>query len=127
MKSDPPIHHSSFIIHNLSIAVPAALVVVGVICLVSNARLYCAPHRADADMQFADARITQDPRGIAQLNQVRARVLGRYGNMALVEIPHGPKKDERPVMPSPQPITLALGILSLVGTIAAVAYGAKKS
>ena len=116
MKSDPPIHHSSFIIHNLSIAVPAALVVVGVICLVSNARLYCAPHRADADMQFADARITQDPRGIAQLNQMRARVLGQYGNMALVEIPHGPKKDERPELPSPQPITLALGILSLVGT-----------
>ena len=127
MKSDPPIHHSSFIIQNLSIAVPAALVVVGVICLVSNARLYCAPHRADADMQFADARITQDPRGIAQLNQMRARVLGQYGNMALIEIPRGPKKDEKPEMPSPQPITLALGILSLVGTVAVGVYGAKKS
>ena len=127
MKSDPPIHHSSFIIQNLSIAVPAALVVVGVICLVSNARLYCAPHRADADMQFADARITQDPRGIAQLNQMRARVLGQYGNMALIEIPRGPRKGEKPELPSPQPITLALGILSLVGTVAVGVYGAKKS
>ena len=128
MKSDPPIHHSSFIIQNLSIAVPAALVVVGVICLVSNARLYCAPHRADADMQFADARITQDPRGIAQLNQMRARVLGQYGNMALIEVPKPKQKDEpKPEMPSPQPITLALGILSLVGTVAVGAYGAKKS
>ena len=127
MKSDPPIHHSSFIIQNLSIAVPAALVVVGVICLVSNARLYCAPHRADADMQFADARITQDPRGIAQLNQMRARVLGQYGNMALIEIPRGPRKGAKPELPSPQPFTLALGILSLVGTVAVGVYGAKKS
>ena len=105
----------------------AMWVVIGLTHLVPNARLYCAPHRADADMQFVDGRITQDPRGIAQLNQMRARVLGQYGNMALVEIPHGPKKDEKPELPSPQPITLALGILSLVGTIAAVAYGAKNS
>jgi len=94
----------------------AMFVIVGLSHLVPNARLYCAPHRADADMQFADARITQDPRGIAQLNQMRARVLGQYGNMALIEIPRGPKKDEKPELPSPQPITLALGILSLVGT-----------
>ncbi|MBO7685950.1 MAG: hypothetical protein J6V72_06185, partial [Kiritimatiellae bacterium] len=114
-------------IHYLSVAVPAALVLVGVLCLVSNDRLYCAPHRVDADMQFVDGRITQDPRGIAQLNQMRARVLGQYGNMALVEIPHGPKKDKKPEMPSPQPITLALGILSLVGTLAVGAYGVKKS
>ena len=78
-------------------------------------------------MQFVDGRITQDPRGVAQLNQMRARVLGQYGNMALIEIPRGPKKDEKPEMPSPQPITLALGILSLVGTVAVGAYGAKKS
>ena len=105
----------------------AVVVLLGVIELVGNDRLYCAPHRADADMQFADARITQDPRGIAQLNQMRARVLGQYGNMALIEIPRGPKKDEKPEMPSPQPITLALGILSLVGTVAVGVYGAKKS
>lgn len=111
----------------ISVAGVAVCVLVGVADLVCCDRLYCAPHRVDADMQFVDGRITQDPRGIAQLNQMRARVLGQYGNMALVEIPHGPKKDEKPEMPSPQPITLALGILSLVGTIAVVAYGAKNS
>ena len=106
----------------------AMFVIVGLSHLVPNARLYCAPHRADADMQFADARITQDPRGIAQLNQMRARVLGQYGNMALIEVPKPKQKDEpKPEMPSPQPFTLALGILSLVGTVAVGAYGAKKS
>ena len=79
-------------------------------------------------MQFADARITQDPRGIAQLNQMRARVLGQYGNMALIEVPKPKQKDEpKPEMPSPQPFTLALGILSIVGTVAVGVYGAKKS
>ena len=106
----------------------AMFVIVGLSHLVPNARLYCAPHRADADMQFADARITQDPRGIAQLNQMRARVLGQYGNMALIEVPKPKQKDEpKPELPSPQPFTLALGILSLVGTVAVGAYGAKKS
>lgn len=106
----------------------AMFVIVGLSHLVPNARLYCAPHRADADMQFADARITQDPRGIAQLNQMRARVLGQYGNMALIEVPKPKQKDEpKPELPSPQPFTLALGILSLVGTVAVGVYGAKKS
>ena len=106
----------------------AMFVIVGLSHLVPNARLYCAPHRADADMQFVDGRITQDPRGIAQLNQMRARVLGQYGNMALVEVPKPKQKDEpKPELPSPQPITLALGILSLVGTVAVGVYGAKKS
>lgn len=95
----------------------AMFVIVGLSHLVPNARLYCAPHRADADMQFVDGRITQDPRGIAQLNQMRARVLGQYGNMALIEVPKPKQKDEpKPELPSPQPFTLALGILSLVGT-----------
>ena len=106
----------------------AMWVVIGLTHLVPNARLYCAPHRADADMQFVDGRITQDPRGVAQLNQMRARVLGQYGNMALIEVPKPAQKDEpKPELPSPQPVTLALGILSLVGTIAVGAYGAKNS
>ena len=103
-------------------------VLVGVVDLVSNDRLYCAPHRADADMQFIDGRMLQDPRGVAQLNQMRARVLGTYQGAALVEIPKKKQKDEpKPELPSPQPITLALGILSLVGTLAVGAYGIKKS
>ena len=109
-------------------AVVAVLVLLGVFDLVSNDRLYCAPHRADADMQFVDGRMLQDPRGVAQLNQMRARVLGTYQGAALVEIPKKKQKDEpKPELPSPQPITLALGILSLVGTLAVGAYGIKKS
>ena len=109
-------------------AAVAVLVLLGVLDLVSNDRLYCAPHRADADMQFVDGRMLQDPRGVAQLNQMRARVLGTYQGAALIEIPKKKQKDEpKPELPSPQPITLALGILSLVGTLAVGAYGIKKS
>jgi hypothetical protein len=79
-------------------------------------------------MQFVDGRMLQDPRGVAQLNQMRARVLGTYQGAALVEIPKKKQKDEpKPELPSPQPITLALGILSLVGTLAVGAYGIRKS
>ena len=106
----------------------AMYVIVGLSHLVSNARLYCAPHRADADMQFVDGRMLQDPRGVAQLNQMRARVLGTYQGAALIEVPKKKPKDEpAPELPSPQPVTLALGILSLVGTLAVGAYGIKKS
>jgi len=106
----------------------AMWVVIGLTHLVPNARLYCAPHRADADMQFVDGRMLQDPRGVAQLNQMRARVLGTYQGAALIEIPKKKQKDDpKPELPSPQPITLALGILSLVGTLAVGAYGVKKS
>ena len=109
-------------------AAVAVLVLLGVIDLVSNDRLYCAPHRADAEMQFVDGRMLQDPRGVAQLNQMRARVLGTYQGAALIEIPKKKQKDDpKPELPSPQPITLALGILSLVGTLAVGAYGIKKS
>ena len=106
----------------------AMFVVIGLTHLVPNARLYCAPHRADADMQFVDGRMLQDPRGVAQLNQMRARVLGTYQGAALIEVPKKKPKDEpAPELPSPQPVTLALGILSLVGTLAVGAYGIKKS
>jgi len=106
----------------------AVVVLLGVIELVGNDRLYCAPHRADADMQFVDGRMLQDPRGVAQLNQMRARVLGTYQGAALIEVPKKKPKDEpAPELPSPQPVTLALGILSLVGTLAVGAYGIKKS
>ena len=106
----------------------AMWVVIGLTHLVPNARLYCAPHRADADMQFVDGRMLQDPRGVAQLNQMRARVLGTYQGAALIEVPKKKPKDESASeLPSPQPITLALGILSLVGTLAVGAYGIKKS
>ena len=106
----------------------AMWVVIGLTHLVPNARLYCAPHRADADMQFVDGRMLQDPRGVAQLNQMRARVLGTYQGAALIEVPKKKPKDEpAPELPSPQPVTLALGILSLVGTLAVGAYGIKKS
>ena len=112
----------------IAVGVVAVCALIGVVDLVSNDRLYCAPHRADADMQFIDGRMLQDPRGVAQLNQMRARVLGTYQGAALVEIPRKKQKDEpKPELPSPQPITLALGILSLVGTLAVGAYGIRKS
>ncbi len=109
-------------------AAVAVLVLLGVVDLVSNDRLYCAPHRADAEMQFVDGRMLQDPRGVAQLNQMRARVLGTYQGAALIEVPKKkPKNEPAPELPSPQPVTLALGILSLVGTLAVGAYGITKS
>ena len=109
-------------------AAVAVLVLLGVVDLAVNDRLYCAPHKADADMQFVDGRMLQDPRGVAQLNQMRARVLGTYQSAALIEVPKKKPKDEpAPELPSPQPVTLALGILSLVGTLAVGAYGIKKS
>ena len=112
----------------IAVAVVALCALIGVIDLVSNDRLYCAPHRADADMQFVDGRMLQDPRGVAQLNQLRARVLGTYQGAALIEMPKKKQKDEpKPELPCSQPITLALGILSLVGTLAVGAYGIKKS
>ena len=112
----------------IAVAVVAVCALIGVVDLVSNDRLYCAPHRADADMQFIDGRMLQDPRGVAQLNQMRARVLGTYQGAALVEIPRKKQKDEpKPELPSPQPTVLALGILSLIGTIAVGAYGIKKA
>ncbi len=107
-------------------AAVALLVLVGVLDLARNDRLFCAPHRADAEMQFVDGRITQDPRGIAQLNQMRARVIGTYSNAALIEVPRA-RDAKEPEMPKPVPITLCLGMLSLVGTLAVGAYGAKKS
>ena len=119
--------HSIIRLFDYSTILLSILILVGVVCLVSDARLYCAPHRADADMQFADARITQDPRGIAQLNQMRARVIGQYGGMALIEIPRAQKDDKKPELPKPQPVTLSLGILSLLGTLAVAAYGVRKS
>lgn len=108
------------------IAAVVILAFVGVVDLVRNDRLFCAPHRADAEMQFVDGRITKDPRGIAQLNQMRARVIGSYANAALIEIPKV-RNAKDPEIPEPQLITLCLGILSLVGTIAAGVYGVKKS
>ena len=118
------IHNSSFPIRHLPAVVVAAIVLIGVADLVSNDRLYCAPHRADADMQFVDGRITQDPRGIAQLNQMRARVLGTYQGAALIEVPKAKQKDEpAKELPSPSPITLSLGILSLVGTLGVAVGG----
>ena len=112
----------------IAVGVVATLVLVGAIDLASNARLFCAPHRVDADMQFIDGRMLQEPRGVAQLNQMRARVLGTYQGGALIEIPKAKQKDEpKPELPNPQPLTLALGILSLVGTLAVGAYGVKKS
>ena len=100
------------------------IILLGVVDLVSNDRLYCAPHRADADMQFVDGRMLQDPRGIAQLNQMRARVLGTYQGAALIEVPKAKQKDEpAKELPSPSPITLSLGILSLVGTLGVAVGG----
>jgi len=104
------------------------VILLGVVDLVSNDRLYCAPHRADADMQFVDARILKDPRGMEQIRQMRAHVLGTYRGGALIEVPKAfPKFAQAPELPSPNPTTLVLGVLSLLGTVAVGAYGVKKS
>ncbi len=75
----------SFLSVRIMTVFAALCVLAGVVGLVGNARLYCAPHRADASMQFVDARMLQDPRGIARLNQMRARVIGTYG-LSLIHI-----------------------------------------
>ncbi len=106
--------------------VAAVVVLVGACNLAGNARLYCAPHRADAEMQFVDGRIAQDPRGIAQLDQMHARVIGTYQGAALVEIPKA-RDEKTPELPSPKPLTLALGILSLAATLGVAGYAIKKS
>lgn len=109
----------------IATALAAFLAVGSAFVLVCNDRLFCAPHRADADMQFVDGRIVQDPRGIAQLSQMHARVIGTIQGAALIEVPKA--RDEKvPELPSPQPLTLALGILSLVGTLSVAAYGIRK-
>ena len=109
-------------------AVAAAVVLIGAIDLASDARLYCAPHKADANMQFLDARILKDPRGMEQIRQMRAHVLGTYRGGALIEVPKAfPKFEQTPELPSPNPTTLVLGVLSLLGTVAVGAYGVKKS
>ena len=104
-----------------------AVVAIGVIALVANARLYCAPHRTACDLQLVDARMLDDPRGLAQLQRLGARVAGRYLNAALLEVPR--PEDNAPAAPFPkgEPLTVALGILSLAGTLGVAVYGVKRS
>ena len=103
------------------------LVALGVVLLVGNARLYCAPHRTAYELQFADGRILEDARGVAQIQQLGAKVAGTYGNAALLEVPRKKTEEPPPELPDPQPLTLSLGILSLLGTLAVSAYGIRKS
>ena len=98
-------------------AVFGVIVLVGVFDLASNARLYCAPHRVNTDLQFADARILQDPRGLAQLQQMKGRVVGRIMSAALVELPNNRANDAPSKRPETNGTVLLLAILSLVGTL----------
>ena len=109
-------------------AAVAVIVLIGAVGLASDARLYCAPHKADAEMQFVDARILKDPRGMEQIRQMRAHVLGTYRGGALIEKPKAkPTNEPKPELPSPNSTTLVLGVLSLLGTVVVGAYGVKKS
>ena len=107
--------------------VAGVVVISGVIALAANARLYCAPHRTAYDLQFVDGRILADPRGPVQIQKMGGKVIGLFQSAALVELPR--PKDDAPVAPLPkgEPLTIALGILSLVGTLGVAAYGVRKS
>ena len=96
----------------------AVAVLIGVCNLAAVDRLYCAPHKAEADMQLVDARALQDPNVQAQMANLKAKVIGTIQGAALVEIPHPKKKAEPlPELPTPATVTLVLGILSLVSTL----------
>lgn len=91
--------------------------------LASVNRLYCAPHRVEADMQLIDARIAQDKRGRAQLEAHHAKVIGAIGSVAVIEIPKPANPNEPvPELPKPAPVTLTLAVLSVVSTLFALIF-----
>lgn len=108
-------------------AAAACVVVAGVITLVANDRLYCAPHRADCDLRFVDARVVQDPRGLELLDGMRARIVGSLGASALIDVPRSAGDGVPPALPRPDALTLVLGLVSLAGTVAVGACAVKRS
>lgn len=103
--------------------VAVAFILIGACDLASVNRLFCAPHRVQADIQLVDARILQDKRGVAQLNALHANVLGTVGGAAAIEIPRPEAKDEpAPELPTPATLTVVLGGLSVVSTLLVLAF-----
>ncbi len=97
----------------LQTALLAALIVVGTVDLARIDALYCAPRKADFDLQFIDAQSLQRPDVQAQLRRAKIHVKGYYGSAALLEIP-GQRQDGDTSIPRAQPLVLVLALISLL-------------
>ena len=95
----------------------ATLIVIGTMDLVRIDALYCAPRKADADLQFADAQILRNPSVQEQMRRAHIRVKGYYGNAALLEVP-SPRALGETKLPKPASVVLILALLSLLTDLA---------
>ena len=101
----------------VKVAFAAVVVLAGAVDLARNARRYCAPHRADADMRFVDARQLQNPQMQSYLDKNRIRVIGRWTGRgaALLEVPRK-REAEKVEWPKTSPATIAMFGASALAT-----------
>ncbi len=92
------------------------LILIGTFDLVRVDALYCAPRRADAQLQFADIQALRNPSVQDQMRRARMRVLGYYGAAALVEVPQ-PRENGPADVPAPVPGVLVWAILSVLADL----------
>ncbi len=99
--------------HTLQTALLAALILLGTIDLVRIDALYCAPRKADSELQFADAQALRNPAVQEQLRRAHIRVRGYYANAALLEVPRSRAEGDT-TLPTPKPSVLVLALLSIL-------------
>ncbi len=92
--------------------------------LSTEAHRFCAPRKADADLQFADARLVQTPHAQMQLRMQGIRVIGSLPQQgaALLEIPKPRAKQALPPYQA-DAFILTVGILSALTTLFVLAFG----
>lgn len=107
--------------HLVQVIIVAAVILLGVVDLVRIDALYCAPRKADSQLQFADSQALQNPGVQAQLRRARVHILGYYGNAALLEVPSAREKGAD-TLPKPEPSVLILAILSILADAAILGW-----